>query len=165
MFVTPTLKFSTSADSVRTCLFHSNFQPKLPRTSNVISGITIPIRTLNASSQFLLAQITILTSSPLNHQHNPFDLFFKEGRERERERERERDTYEFPTRFWNVFYSIDRFHVDRVWNSSFRDPNRTQQVSPMTSSRLFERSIHLGTENAVLRWSSRGQKSMSISSV
>ena len=61
MFITPTLQLSTSPyPSSRSSLFHSNFQSKLSRTSNVVSSITIPIRTLNTSSQFLLAQITIL---------------------------------------------------------------------------------------------------------
>jgi hypothetical protein len=59
-------------------------------------------------------------------------------------------THQFPALFGNLVHSRHRFHENIVSNTSFWNPDRTQQVRPIACDSLLECATFVRTEDARL---------------
>jgi hypothetical protein len=52
----------------------------------------------------------------------------------------------FPSTFWYVFNVINRFHINAIAHTDFRNPDGAKQVRPLVGIGLLESATFIGTK-------------------
>jgi hypothetical protein len=115
-------------------VLHLEEEPTSSGASDVERQVAVLVRTLNASSHLLVANVAIL-----NKVRNYVVL-----------RDSRSVTNQFPSLLWNLVHFHDRFHKGLIPKGDFWNPNGAEEVRPSQGIGLLECTLNVRAENASL---------------